>query len=91
MLSPSAGVGLATRLWDAPGLRLMRVEAAFGAGCGPAVGRRCVRGAAARVVCGGEHLDGFSCCVGLAGAVEELLDVPASPAAGRELNSSSWF
>jgi hypothetical protein len=27
MLSPSAGEGLATRLWDAPGLRLMRVEA----------------------------------------------------------------
>ena len=79
MLSPSAGVGLATRLWDALGLRLMCVEAAFGVGCGPAVGRRCVRGAAARVVYGGGHLDGFRCCVGLAGAVEELLEVPASP------------
>ncbi len=79
MLSPSAGVGLATRLWDASRLRLMRVEAAFGAGCGPAVGRR---GAAARVVYGGGHLEGFRHCVGLAGAVEELLDVPASPAAG---------
>jgi hypothetical protein len=52
---------------------------AFGAGCGPAVGRRCVREAAARVVYGGGHLEGFRHCVGLAGAVEELLDVPASP------------
>jgi hypothetical protein len=78
------------RLWDAPGLRLMRVEA-FGAGCGPAAGRRCVRGAAAQVVYGGGHLDGFRRCIGLASAVEELLDVPASPAAGRELKSSSWF
>ncbi len=90
MLSPSAGVGLATRLWDAPGLRLMRVEAALGAGCGPAVGPRCVRGAAARVVYGGGHLDGFRRCIGLASAVEELLDVPASPAAGRELKTSSF-
>ena len=73
---------LATRLWDVPRLRLMRVEAALGAGCGPAVGRRCVRGAAARVVCGGEHLEGFRCCVRLAKAVEKWLDVPASPAAG---------
>jgi len=61
---------------------------ALGAGCGPAVGPRCVSGAAARVVCGGEHLE-IRRCVGLVGAVEELLDVPASPAAGRELNSSS--
>jgi hypothetical protein len=81
MLSPSAGVGLATRLWGASRLRLMRGEA-FGAGCGPAVGRRCVREAAARIVYGGEPLDGFRCCVGLASAVEKWLDVPASPAAG---------
>jgi len=54
----------------------------LGVGCGPAVGRRCVKGAAARVVYGGGHLDGFRCCVGLAGAVKELLDVPASPAVG---------
>jgi hypothetical protein len=72
----------ATRLWDAPRLRLMRVEAALGVGCGPAVGRRCVRGVAARVVYGGEHLEGFRCCIGLASAVEMWLDVPASPAAG---------
>ena len=51
----------------------------LGSGCGPAVGRRCVRGAAARVVYGGEHLEGFRCCVGLASAVEEWVDVPASP------------
>ncbi len=82
MLSPSAGVGLVMRLWDAPGLWLMCVEAALGAGCGPAVGRRCVRETAARVVYGGGHLEDFRCCVGLAGAVEELLDVLASPAAG---------
>jgi hypothetical protein len=31
MLSPSAGVELATRLWDAPRLRLMRVEARLSA------------------------------------------------------------
>jgi hypothetical protein len=62
-----------------------------GAGCGPAVGRRCVRETAARVVYGGEPLEGFRRCVGLAGAVEELLDVPASPAAGRELKNSSSF
>jgi len=60
---------------------------ALGAGCGPAVGRRCVREAAARAVYGGEHLE-IRRCVGLASAVEGLLDEPASPAAGRELNSS---
>ncbi|MFZ8810531.1 MAG: hypothetical protein ACO2PN_20790 [Pyrobaculum sp.] len=50
-----------------------------------------MRGPAARVVYGGGHLEGFRRCIGLAGAVEELLDVPASPAAGRELKSSLWF
>jgi len=59
---------------------------ALGAGCGPAVGGRCVRGAAARVVYGGEHLE-IMRCVGLVGAVEEWLDVPATPAAGRELSA----
>jgi hypothetical protein len=68
MLSPSAGVGPATRLWDAPGLRLMRVEA----------GRFSALVAARRWVVG-EPLEGFKRCVGLAGAVEMWLDVPASP------------
>jgi len=57
-----------------------------GVGCGPAVGRRCVKGAAARAVCSGEHLE-IMRYVGLASAVEELLNVPAGPAAGRELSA----
>jgi len=74
-------------LWDAPRLGLMCVEAGRLSALVAARRWAEVRGAAARAVCGGEHLE-IRCCVGLAGAVEELLDEPASPAAGRELNSS---
>jgi len=81
----NAAVGRAAAVADARGDGSRRWLRRSGEGAGD------MRGAAARVVCGGEHLEGFGCCVGLASAVEKWLNVPASPAAGRELKNSSSF